>query len=399
MKITILILTTLFSTTTFTQSNQAGIASQSIDNYGNMFQNNSSQEKTFYSEQSGQTTFVYDSIRALNEINDPANADAFPWISTDGMRLYFTSGANKNQLMFTQRADTNSYFSDPVIIPITISNPLSYWLSKDELDVYICTYSPDTLYYAHRKTTDSSFNTPALIHLSQQPDSNISYRGVSLNNAQNTLYISPPSGILEFSRTSTDSFKYKRTLPFPSGFTIHSGQLSKDELTFFFSASYKGGKAVLYQLKRVNPTDDFDAGTFQLIGGINDTTLSNLQPSMSDNLNYVVFVRENQKGWSSSDLYIAHKDSIASIVNPTQIQKSTSVFPNPSKGIFHLSGSEQRILNLEIYNLFGEKVFQEIKLNLSKQKPIDLSGKPKGIYFLKLTDGTNIISVIKLIIE
>ena len=120
---------------------------------------------------------------------------------------------------------------------------------------------------------------------------------------------------------------------------------------------------------------------------------------MSDNLNYVVFVRENQKGWSSSDLYIAHKDSIASIVNPTQIQKSTSVFPNPSKGIFHLSGSEQRILNLEIYNLFGEKVFQEIKLNLSKQKPIDLSGKPKGIYFLKLTDGTNIISVIKLIIE
>ena len=64
-------------------------------------------------------------------------------------------------------------------------------------------------------------------------------------------------------------------------------------------------------------------------------------------------------------------------------------------GIFTISSSE-KISAIEIYNTLGEKVFQS---NIqSPTSNINLSDKPKGIYFLKLQSGTQIYTQ-KVIIE
>lgn len=67
-----------------------------------------------------------------------------------------------------------------------------------------------------------------------------------------------------------------------------------------------------------------------------------------------------------------------------------SVYPNPSNGIFQLrldNLTSDKIV-LEIYNACGEKVY--LTSNIVTQMKIDLSAQPKGIYFIKMYDGTNI---------
>jgi hypothetical protein len=389
MKTILIFAAAIFSTTAFSQISISNTTKQNIDNNGIQLKNTPVQLIAEYFSASVMTVYAYDTVRPLAEINNPTNADAYPWISPDGLRLYYTSGANADGLMFTQRANTSSYFDSPTLVPISISSPSSYWLSSDELDVYICTFNE--LFYAHRNTVSSSFNTPVLINLTGIPSSSI--KGASLNTAQNVLFVcvfSTPSKIVEFARTSSTSFNYVRTLPVPSGYIAHPGQLSKDELTFFFSASYNVGNDLLYQLTRTSPTDSFTISTFQQIQGINDTSmLVNGQPSMSDGLNWVAFMRCGTMNWTANDLFIANKGPITSVFNPSEEQISISVFPNPSSGKFTIQMENAKGKNadsmIEIYNVFGEKVFRQ---QISKN--IDVSYSPKGIYFIKIYDGVKI---------
>ncbi len=58
------------------------------------------------------------------------------------------------------------------------------------------------------------------------------------------------------------------------------------------------------------------------------------------------------------------------------------IYPNPTSGIFFLSSSNENImLSLEITNSIGDVIF--IDNNYTKLTKFDLSGFPKGIYFIK----------------
>lgn len=67
-----------------------------------------------------------------------------------------------------------------------------------------------------------------------------------------------------------------------------------------------------------------------------------------------------------------------------------SVYPNPSIGIFQLTVDNMQLAKgeLEIYNVFGKKVYTAS--NIKQQMQIDLSTLSKGIYFIKVYDGTKI---------
>ena len=55
---------------------------------------------------------AYRNVRPLTELNDPKEADAYPCISADGLRLYFTKCVDENnELMFAQRVNTSANFS------------------------------------------------------------------------------------------------------------------------------------------------------------------------------------------------------------------------------------------------------------------------------------------------
>jgi len=60
-----------------------------------------------------------------------------------------------------------------------------------------------------------------------------------------------------------------------------------------------------------------------------------------------------------------------------------NIYPNPIIDKLTIETNSKIMQNLEVYNLLGELVFRTNILNL---KIIDVSGFPKGIYFLKLNN-------------
>ncbi|MGZ3864622.1 MAG: T9SS type A sorting domain-containing protein [Bacteroidia bacterium] len=63
-----------------------------------------------------------------------------------------------------------------------------------------------------------------------------------------------------------------------------------------------------------------------------------------------------------------------------------SVTPNPSNGIFNLSGITLEGFNMEIYNGRGEMIIK--KDNLLSSEKIDLSNQSNGMYYLKVKDSS-----------
>lgn len=75
-----------------------------------------------------------------------------------------------------------------------------------------------------------------------------------------------------------------------------------------------------------------------------------------------------------------------------QTKTNIFVFPNPSNGKFTFKNvyGQWKNVNIEIYNLIGEKVYSNSEFRNQTSDEIDLSDSPKGIYFVKIYNGKEI---------
>lgn len=109
-------------------------------------------------------------IRPLDEINDKELSDSYPWLSNDGLRIYFTKQKG-SEITFhvAARKSVNEKFAQPKKLDITlpkISNNLSCFLSADESEIFLL--SGDKIYTAKRDNLFSAFSTP--VEISQAND-------------------------------------------------------------------------------------------------------------------------------------------------------------------------------------------------------------------------------------
>ncbi len=375
----LLFVVTAFPTIAFSQLNSNVRSKDKLNQNRFPRKNSHIQSNIPYSISNIVSAYAYDSIRSLTEINVPNQGEMLPWISADGLRLYYINGWSPDSIMFTQRANTNSNFSSPTRLPISVFDPYSFWLSKDELDIYVCKYLG--FVYAHRDSISLPFNTPVEISLlgitptTTEP---------SLNSAQDEifLYYFINHGIIRISRSSPTSFTYTGDLLVPSGYSIGSSQLSKDDLTIFLEVTQPTSSR-LYQMTRATPNDSFDTTTFQEIQGINDTSVYNGQPSMSDSLTWVAFVRSPYNLWQGMDLFLAQKETLTSVFNHDDLTRSLLAYPNPSTDQITIrTSSFQDNSQLSIMNLTGQELISQ-QLSESKMV-IDISSLPSGVYFVRL---------------
>lgn len=140
---------------------------------------------------------TYSKIRMLTELNDPLVSDAYPWMSSDGLRLYYTRNF---KLMFAERTNAQSTFSAPVEVDFTGDVQLevvSIWLSNDEKTIFLV--ANNRIYRSVRKSTTESFPLPSLYSdefsdfyfisgLSFAPDKRTMYLYYSDENAQKILH-------------------------------------------------------------------------------------------------------------------------------------------------------------------------------------------------------------------
>jgi 3',5'-cyclic AMP phosphodiesterase CpdA len=64
-----------------------------------------------------------------------------------------------------------------------------------------------------------------------------------------------------------------------------------------------------------------------------------------------------------------------------------SVYPDPSTGLFNISLGQAIPVNIKIYNLLGEAVYQQRSSELVNQ--VDMRSQPAGMYFMQMTADYN----------
>jgi len=68
------------------------------------------------------------------------------------------------------------------------------------------------------------------------------------------------------------------------------------------------------------------------------------------------------------------------------------VFPNPVDDVLTISSPNNTLLKIEIFNMFGQQVYSQAYKNT-----IDISSLPTGLYFLKVYDTNEQVTVVKII--
>ncbi|NVO18987.1 MAG: T9SS type A sorting domain-containing protein [Bacteroidetes bacterium] len=123
-----------------------------------------------------------------------------------------------------------------------------------------------------------------------------------------------------------------------------------------------------------------------------------------DMLSYSVTVNNKLTSCSNSaNVTIIFDYGECSFGIPDNIGNSSiDILPNPNHGFFHCRiKSDQKELNAEIYDLKGvlvKKQHLRLTSSIMESFPFDISGKPSGIYFLKLynNDFLHVIRIVKL---
>ena len=77
-----------------------------------------------------------------------------------------------------------------------------------------------------------------------------------------------------------------------------------------------------------------------------------------------------------------------------------TISPNPTSGVFNVQMSKFENVQMNIYNMYGECIYQHISIPPSSgtNQQIDLSKAPSGIYFLQVKTAEG-VTVKKLVIS
>jgi len=173
-------------------------------------------------------------------------------------------------------------------------------------------------------------------------------------------------------------------------FTPTNGVDIKNNLTNKLIASRDGGQATL----ATNITNaqagwfvNLNGGDLHLASSISSVVDqgTNLSPDVADDID------KTPRPGAGFD--IGAHELIVSGIESGIISPIVKIFPNPNDGKFTIQMDNVKWLmangnssTIEIYNLFGEKIFVGIKLNQQIGNEVDLSKLPKGIYFVKMYD-------------
>src|SRR5690606_40866032 len=69
-------------------------------------------------------------------------------------------------------------------------------------------------------------------------------------------------------------------------------------------------------------------------------------------------------------------------------KKKISIYPNPTENVLHLTGEIEDFTKIEIYNLQGQRVFQQ-PINASEIISVDINSLASGVYLLTISNTTD----------
>lgn len=342
-------------------------------------------------------------IRPISEINEKGFGDAYPWISNDGLRLYYTAqnvDDEKSDIWVARRPDLYSSFEDIKSLSIYDDryDNLSSWLTDDELTIAFIKrrrfgQKMTALYISHRQSTSEDFNTPQIIKLDKTIKGTLISPSFTQDLSELIIYneYKKDKFLLTFERVGDYEYKLKGTINIPDNYTIKTGKLSSDGLSFYVSLEYKNRNPKLYVLTRDHAHKNF--GEMHLLKSkvLNPTNERNHQPYFSSDGQFVVFTRSVVNEWHYNEIFIGqvediahHKNEIVKENTQEAFLYDVSIYPNPSSAFVSISNPGARAIKVNIFNAQGQLV-NEVKQNIDDHY-IDISAYTAGSYIFKILD-------------
>lgn len=140
---------------------------------------------------------------------------------------------------------------------------------------------------------------------------------------------------------------------------------------------------------------DYDFYAWQFPGAIPKTSTDSIPTNIcydTQGTYSVILIASDSSGCRDT---ITKTDYITvqsnTVINENKLRKRIEIYPVPAKDYLFIGYENNKNINVKIYNLLGELVYEKEKSTVNKNK-IDLSDLYNGIYFVKLQTDNKIIT-------
>lgn len=264
------------------------------------------QDSTFYEENIPTVDKPMVDCRETNNINVGEVADAYPFLSADGLRLYFTSNreGGHGRFFLSQRNSVKEPFREPGVLGSQLTD--GYYagtLTADERT--LCMVKNGDMYLSFRKDWKTEFSTPVLI----KGQSNHYHFGPAISPDGNeiivTVTVDGNDVMKRYRRIDDIEYREVDILPAPAGNEPGPGQFSKDGLSYYFSLEEEGKQeAIIWRYTRPTIRDAF-VDLEKLPVSINKL-IRNFQPSVNGDASIIVFVTSQNDAWEEDDIVLVN---------------------------------------------------------------------------------------------
>lgn len=276
-----------------------------------------------------QEYFHHPFIRYQHMVNEEGVAEAYPWLSADALRLYFTKD---NRVYMSSRGSRYEDFGKPSPVDIDDQGSvISAWLSNHELELYTC-YGQGIKIY-RRNSSQEPFMFHGNLDLGDELEGFIS--GISFSPDMRTMVIynsNDGQRLGVFNMTPGGRPELRKILTVPFG-NIAVGQLSKDGKWLYFSVDEDPSFSI-YKMDMMEV--DAEQPRFERILSLKGVRIG--KPTLSYDETYICFNATASNLWQNNEILVAdlnnlsfiQQDSsvfIADNMDPAQIKAGTTYAP------------------------------------------------------------------------
>ncbi len=340
--------------------------------------------------------------RVTNGINQPKVADAYPYLSADGLRLYFTSNreGGHGRFFISQRTSVVLPFGEPMVLGKELVDGFyAGTMTADELT--LCMVKAGDMYISYRRSMQHEFSQPVLI----KGQSENYHFGPAISPDGSEIIVTVTVDDVDimkmYRKRVTGEFEEAGVLPTPNQGEPGPGQFSKDGLSYYFSLEETKEDAVIWRYSRPSVKDKF-VDLEKLPVTIN-ALKRNFQPSVNGDGSIIVFVTSQNDLWEEDDIMLVNDDgrkleamekfetvtkneSGAIAVMNKVVTAKVRAYPNPFNDNITLEVDEESVEGsvVSIYDLRGALVSSE-RITGSRMT-IELSQLAAGTYVYQVVN-------------
>jgi hypothetical protein len=257
-------------------------------------------------DESGSTSKKSDSP-LTNLVNKPNVSDAYPFLSADGLRLYFTSNreGGHGRFFISKRSSVSDPFGEPEILSKNLTD--GYYagsLTLDELTMVMV--KAGKVYISQRPDRHTTFEDPKIVE-GISPSFHFA-PAISPDGSEIIcLALEIDKKLRVYKRVSRYHYYEAGIMPIPEKGVSGPGQFSKDGLNYYFSFETAKNKVSIWRFARRTLSDRF-VDLEELPVKVNSFR-RNFQPSVNDNASIIAYTTSQNNRWEENDIILVNNEA------------------------------------------------------------------------------------------